>query len=103
MRTVILLLALLLCGCSSESTATAQPAPTVNADPDRLLEIVRTEAQKAGTTAVQFGMWAGDREVLVTSLGNSMTTVPATPDMHYRIGGITETFQSTLLLMLVQQ
>jgi CubicO group peptidase (beta-lactamase class C family) len=32
-----------------------------------------------------------------------MTSVPATTDMHYRIGGIAETFMSTLLLMLVEQ
>jgi D-alanyl-D-alanine carboxypeptidase len=37
------------------------------------------------------------------ALGDSMTTVPATTDMHYRIGGIAETFMSTLLLMLVEQ
>ena len=48
-------------------------------------------------------MWVGDHEVLVTALGQSMTTVPATTDMHYRIGGIAETFMSTLLLMLVEQ
>src|ERR1700719_4364243 len=35
--------------------------------------------------------------------GDSMTTVPATTNMHYRIGGIAETFMSTLLLMLVEQ
>ena len=29
--------------------------------------------------------------------------VPATPDMHYRIGGITETFMVTLLFMLADQ
>ena len=32
-----------------------------------------------------------------------MTTVPAAPDMHFRIGGIAETFMSTLLLMLVER
>ncbi len=50
-----------------------------------------------------FGLWVRDREVLTAALGNSMTTVPATTDMHYRIGGIAETFMSTLLLMLVEQ
>jgi CubicO group peptidase (beta-lactamase class C family) len=48
-------------------------------------------------------MWVRDRKVLTTALGNSMTTLPATTDMHYRIGGIAETFMSTLLLMLVEQ
>ena len=40
---------------------------------------------------------------LTTALGDWMTTVPATTDMRYRIGGIAETFMSTLLLMLVEQ
>jgi hypothetical protein len=48
-------------------------------------------------------MWVRSREVLTMALGNSMTTVPATTDMHYRIGGIAETFMSTLLLMLVSR
>ena len=48
-------------------------------------------------------MWVNDREIVTMALGDSMTTVPATTDMHYRIGGIAETFMSTLLLMLVEQ
>lgn len=48
-------------------------------------------------------MWVRDRDVLTTALGRSMTTVPAMTGMHYRIGGIAETFMSTLLLMLVEQ
>jgi D-alanyl-D-alanine carboxypeptidase len=52
---------------------------------------------------VEFGIWLGDREILTMALGHSMTTVPATTDMHYRIGGIAETFMSTLLLMLVEK
>jgi CubicO group peptidase (beta-lactamase class C family) len=48
-------------------------------------------------------MWVHDREVLTMAVGHSITTVPATTDMHYRIGGIAETFKSTLLLMLVER
>jgi CubicO group peptidase (beta-lactamase class C family) len=48
-------------------------------------------------------MWANGRELLTMALGESMTTVPATTDMHFRIGGISETFMSTLLLMLVER
>lgn len=83
--------------------AQAKSDPAPNADPDRLRAIVQTEAQKAGTKAVLFGMWVKDKEILTMALGHSMTTVPATTDMHYRIGGIAETFMSTLLLMLVEQ
>jgi D-alanyl-D-alanine carboxypeptidase len=74
-----------------------------NADPDRLRVIVEAGAKKAGTNAVEFGMSVHDRKVVIMALGNSMTTVPATRDMHYRIGGVAETFMSTLLLMLVEQ
>jgi CubicO group peptidase (beta-lactamase class C family) len=83
--------------------ARRRPAPPPHADPGRLRAIVQTGAEKAGNKAVVFGMWVDDREILTTALGHSMTTVPATTDMHYRIGGIAETFMSTLLLMLVEQ
>src|SRR5690348_9095335 len=80
---------------------TARTTPP-NLDPDRLLAIAQAEAQKNGNKAVLFGVWIGARKVLTVALGNSMTTVPATTDMHYRIGGIAETFMSTLLLKLVE-
>ncbi len=84
-------------------TTLDQAVSPPNTDPDRVRDIVEVEAKKDGTKAVEFGMWVRDREVLTTALGHSMTTVPATTDMHYRIGGIGETFMSTLLLMLEEQ
>jgi D-alanyl-D-alanine carboxypeptidase len=103
-KKLLLLLCLSLC-CMGARPAMAQAAsgPPPNPDPDRLRAIVQAEAAKLRTKAVLFGMWVGDREILTTALGHSMTTVPATTDMHYRIGGIAETFMSTLLLMLVEQ
>jgi D-alanyl-D-alanine carboxypeptidase len=89
MKTKLLLfLGLALC-CLGEQTAMAQAAPGLppNTDPDRLRAIVQAEAQKAGTKAVVFGMWMDDCEILTMALGHSMTTVPVTTDMHYRIGG----------------
>jgi D-alanyl-D-alanine carboxypeptidase len=105
MKTRLLLIFALALRCLAVSPAMAQPAPAAvfNADPARLRAIVEAEAQKLGSKAVLFGLWAGEREVLTLALGQSMTTVPASTDMHYRIGGIAETFMSTLLLMLVEQ
>ncbi|HEY1261147.1 MAG TPA: serine hydrolase domain-containing protein [Stellaceae bacterium] len=99
-----LLLGFALC-CLGVPMAMAQTlaGSPPNENPDRLLAIVQAGARKFGTKAVEFGMWVRNREVLTTALGDSMTTVPATTDMHYRIGGIGETFMSTLLLMLVEQ
>ena len=90
------------CGAGEVGSAWAD-TPLLNIDAVRIRAIVETESARAGTQAVQFGMWVGRQEVLTMALGNSTTTVPATTNMHYRIGGITETFQSTLLLMLAEQ
>lgn len=90
-------------GCAREP-AVAQPAPPpANTDAAQVRAIVDAESAKAGTQAVLFGMWVGDKEIVATALGNSTPGVPATLDMHYRIGGITETFLSTLLFMLAEQ
>jgi D-alanyl-D-alanine carboxypeptidase len=98
----LLLLGLFIC-CIGEATAQTSSGPAPNADPDRVRVIVQAEAEKARTKAVLFGMWVKDREILTMALGHSMTTVPANTEMHYRIGGIAETFMSTLLFMLVEQ
>jgi CubicO group peptidase (beta-lactamase class C family) len=106
MKTKLLLFALSLCCLAGGMTAMAEEAAASaapNTDADRLRALVQSEAEKLGTKAVLFGMWVKDREILTMALGKSMTTVPATTDMHYHIGGIAETFMSTLLLMLVEQ
>ena len=81
----------------------AESTPPPRTDPDAIRKIVQDTAQKDGTKAVEFGIWQGDRELLTTALGHSMTEVPVVTNMHYRIGGIAETFMSTLLLMLEEQ
>jgi len=98
----LFLLGLTVCYLGAQ-TAVAHPAHSLNADPERVRAIVQAHAQKLATRAVVFGMWMHDREILTMALGTSMTTVPATTNMHYHIGGIAETFMSTLLLMLVEQ
>ena len=104
-KTSILFLLGLSLSNFGEQSAMGQTVPgsPPNANPDRLRAIVEAGAQQAGTKAVEFGIWVRNRKILTIALGDSMTTVPATTDMHYRIGGIAETFMSTLLLMLVEQ
>lgn len=95
MRNALILLGLCwLCA----GAAASSPGP----EAARLREVLVQARNETGAEAVLFGLWRGDRAVMVTALGNSMTTVPATPDMHYRIGGITETVMSTLLMMLAE-
>ena len=98
---LLVLLCISLCSSGKEAEIGRTERP--NTDPRRVREIVHAESQKAATNAVVFGMWVHGREVITMALGNSMTTQKATTAMHYRIGGIAETFMSTLLLMLVEQ
>jgi D-alanyl-D-alanine carboxypeptidase len=59
--------------------------------------------ERHGVTALLFGLWLGDREILTQALGTSMTGVPATTDMHFRIGAVSITSLTTVLLQLVDQ
>lgn len=93
-------------GCGREPAAVQAAPPDAqapNTDAVQLRAIVRAESEKAGTQAVIFGMWVGQREVVTEALGTSTPGAPATTAMHYRIGGITETFLSTLLFILSEQ
>lgn len=93
-------------GCARDAASPEAQAPDAqapNTDVTQLRAIVQAESARAGTQAVVFGMWVGDREILTTALGNTTPGVPATTAMHYRIGGITETFLSTLVYLLAEQ
>lgn len=80
------------------------PGPSApNSDVTQLRAILQTASQQAGAKGVEFGMWIQNTEVLTTALGQSMTSVPARTDMHWRIGGFSELFEGTLLMMLVDR
>jgi D-alanyl-D-alanine carboxypeptidase len=87
-------------GCGGDRSR--DPTET-NQDVNMLKSILRAESAKAGTQAVIFGMWSGDTEILTEAIGYSTPDSPASTDMHYRIGGITETFLVTMLFMLAEQ
>jgi CubicO group peptidase (beta-lactamase class C family) len=87
----------------NQYSASTVVKPGFNSDPRTLRDIVRSEAAKLNCEAVEFGIWIHDSKIVTMALGDSMTDVPALTTMHYRIGGIAETFMSTLLLVLVKQ
>jgi len=66
-------------------------------------EIVSRIKEKHGLAAVIVGLADGHRKIVTHALGNSMTGVKATPDMHWRIGAVTHTMYATLLLRYVDQ
>lgn len=53
--------------------------------------------------AMIYGLWVNGKPVSINAIGKSMTRVPATDKMHFRIGGVTETMLTTMLMQLVEQ
>lgn len=68
-----------------------------------ILELVCHEKEKYGLKSVLFSVWQNNQQISSAALGNSMTHIPATEDMHFRVGGVMETFLTTLLLQLVDE
>jgi D-alanyl-D-alanine carboxypeptidase len=64
--------------------------------------IERMKAQYS-LRSVTFGVWQRGRPVVAGAIGNAYPGFDATPNMHIRIGNTTETFETTLLLQLVQR
>jgi CubicO group peptidase (beta-lactamase class C family) len=53
--------------------------------------------------SVILSVWIGNKNIVTTALGQSMTGVPATTQMHFRNGNIAVAYLATLLLQLVDQ
>ncbi|MCB0722649.1 MAG: beta-lactamase family protein [Ignavibacteriae bacterium] len=70
---------------------------------DSLTAIITDLAIQSKVKALIAGVWQGNKELALVTYGESMTGVPVQRNMHFRIGGVTETFQGTLLMMLVDQ
>jgi CubicO group peptidase (beta-lactamase class C family) len=59
--------------------------------------------QKQDTKAVIVRVTIDGQEVVTAVLGESMTGVPATPDMHFRNGAVAISYVATLMLQLVDE
>jgi D-alanyl-D-alanine carboxypeptidase len=59
--------------------------------------------RERGVTALLVGVWHGEEEILATAAGTSMTGVPASPDMHFRIGAMAISSLTNILLQLVDE
>ena len=69
----------------------------------QLTRIVRTAMARDHLKAVIIQVRSNGRDILTGAFGDSMTGVPATPDMHFRNGALAFTYMSTLLLEFVDQ
>src|SRR5215217_2305463 len=101
--TVALVLA--LTGCSSEDQASKET--TSDSEEGANAQEVRAAAEKAmkdnHLKAVLVRVTQNGEEVANVALGESMTGVPATEDMHFRNGSVAFSYLGTVLLQLVDE
>jgi CubicO group peptidase (beta-lactamase class C family) len=77
-----------------------------SADPaqaDAVMKVVREAMAQDHLKAVIVRVTQGGKEIVTQALGESMTGVPATTDMHFRNGAVAISYVSTLLLELVDE
>ena len=83
--------------------AAAQPVRAASPSGQQIASAVRKLKQQYHLRSVYFGVWVAGRRLAGGTLGESAPGMKATPADHFRIGNITETFETTLLLKLVEQ
>ncbi len=81
----------------------ATPAASPEAQANDIIAIVANAMKDYALNAVILRVMSGEREVVTEALGDSMTGVPATTDMHFRNGAVAISYMSTLLLRMVDQ
>lgn len=98
---VVVALAAAASGCTE---ARFEPSPVAtSAQADDIVAIARDAMATYHLKAVIVRVAIDGKEVVTRALGESMTGVPATVDMHFRNGAVAISYVSTLLLRLVDQ
>ena len=94
----------MLAGCAPGALPTETPASTTDTTTaDAVMRIVRDTMAQAHLKAVIVRVTVDGKEVITQAVGESMTGVPATTDMHFRNGAVAISYVSTLLLKLVDE
>ena len=101
-------LMVLLCALALLSACAGPPPWAPVASPDRgradaVLKIVRDTLAQRHLKSVIVRVTVDAEEVMTQAVGESMTGVPATPQMHFRNGAVAISYVSTLLLELVDE
>jgi CubicO group peptidase (beta-lactamase class C family) len=103
-------IACLVVACSIVAGCGPTPSPTPpQADAadkgkaDAVMRVVNTFMTQAHLKAAIVRVTVDGKEVVTRAVGDSMSGVPATTDMHFRNGAVAISYVSTLLLKLVDQ
>lgn len=85
------------------TTAGGSAAPADAALTAQVMTVVDTFARDNHLRSVLIRVTRGDDVLVEQAVGESMTGVPATTDMHFRNGAVAISYMSTLLLILVDE
>jgi CubicO group peptidase (beta-lactamase class C family) len=94
---------LLITGCAPPTTGRESGPAADTARADAVMRIVGDAMSHDHLLAVIVRVTQDGRDVVTRALGESMTGVPATTDMHFRNGAVAISYVSTLLLRLVDE
>ena len=95
---------LIVAGCGPKSPPTASQAASADkAKADAVMRVVHNFMTQAHLKAAIVRVTVDGKEVVTQAVGDSMTGVPATTDMHFRNGAVAISYVSTLLLKLVDE
>jgi CubicO group peptidase (beta-lactamase class C family) len=99
-----LVIASLILGCGHKSAPPASQADSADkAKADAVMRVVHNAMTQAHLKAAIVRITVDGKEVVTQAVGDSMTGVPATTDMHFRNGAVAISYVSTLLLKLVDE
>ncbi len=94
----------LLTSCAPAALPPESPTQTTDsAKADAVTRVVRDTMAQAHLKAVIVRVTVDGKEIVTQAVGESMTGVPATTNMHFRNGAVAISYVSTLLLKLVDE
>lgn len=102
----LMLVALPASGCGNDNVATAACAATAGTPTGSaalLLSILKNTKHTYDLNGIVFDATIGSKPMLRTALGHSMPGVPASTEMHFRVGQPAEQMEITILLHLVDE
>ncbi|MFE1874673.1 serine hydrolase domain-containing protein [Streptomyces sp. NPDC059496] len=79
----------------------ASPQPS-GGEAEQILDIAKAAQRELDLNAVVLRVTRDGREIVTGALGESMTGVPATADMHFRAGSVAIVYMGIAMLQLVE-
>src|SRR5918999_5399123 len=91
-------------GSTSDTTvAKGDSTPKQGPEAQKVAAAAKRAMEKYHLKAVLAKVTRGTEEVATVAMGESMTGVPATPEMHFRNGAVAISYLGTVLLQLVDE